>query len=59
MDPQINATLLAALKQLAERVNDVTRNGYGAGMFEPEMAEARSAIRKAETGTLRYAVVNP
>lgn len=40
--------LLAALKQLADRVDNVTRAaGYGAGLFEPEMAGARAAIKTA------------
>jgi hypothetical protein len=41
--------LQAALAQLVDRVQDVTRSaGYGAGMFEAEMAEARGALRKAQ-----------
>jgi hypothetical protein len=41
--------MLAALKQLADRVDDVTRAaGYGSGLFEPEMAGARAAIAAAE-----------
>lgn len=38
--------VVVALKGLVDRVNDVTRGaGYGAGLFEPEMAEALNALR--------------
>ena len=49
--------LLAALIQLVDRVQEVTRGpdhaGFGAGFFEPEMAEARSAIRKARAAGIK------
>jgi hypothetical protein len=44
--------IFAALSSLADRVNHVTAAGFANGMFEPEMAEARSAIRQAQAAPL-------
>lgn len=42
--------LRAALAALHDRVIDVTKNaGYGAGLFEPEMAAARVLLEKVPT----------
>lgn len=48
MNTQSARAILDALIALADRIDAVTKNaGYGSGMFEPEMAAARAAIRAA------------